>query len=101
MEFWHRAVWDLPAEPRRAPDCLQRPRCSRFRQQVTPGVGRRTKLSNERTYGSSDGRGRSFARGMAHSMNDLDVSGDALAWQPATMEDGNEHATCGGAEAHV
>jgi hypothetical protein len=32
--------WDTPAEPRRAADCLQRPLRSRFRQQLTPGVGR-------------------------------------------------------------
>jgi hypothetical protein len=29
----------FPAEPRRAADCRQRPLCSRFRQQLTPGVG--------------------------------------------------------------
>ena len=35
---WHRGVEAFPAEPRRAADCLQRPLCSRFRQQLTPGV---------------------------------------------------------------
>jgi hypothetical protein len=30
--------WDTPAEPRRAADCLQRPLCSRFRQQLRPSV---------------------------------------------------------------
>ena len=42
-------------------------------------VERRTMLRSERTYGSLDGRRRSFALGVAHSMNDLDVGGDALA----------------------
>ena len=69
----------LRAEQSTAPDCLQRPLRSRFRQQVSASVGRRTTPGNERTYGSSDGRGRSSALGVAHSMNDFALSGDAFA----------------------
>jgi hypothetical protein len=44
MRLWnghggaYNGSWDIPAEPRRPADCLQRPLRSRFRQRLTPSV---------------------------------------------------------------
>jgi hypothetical protein len=40
------------AEPRRAADCLQRPRRARFRQQLTAGVGMTSDVKSERKNSS-------------------------------------------------
>ena len=47
MESWRRGVGDIPAEPRRAADCLQRPLRSRFRQRLRPSVAMTANVKSE------------------------------------------------------